>query len=223
LAARRALEKWCSTVKLRFWRRLNAADSADTIGRYAFTIPDEESTPMISDGMAARLSTQLNRELYSAYFYLGISAQAETMTLKGTAAWFMAKHNEELAHAMKLYGYLIDQDATIGLTEIAAPPAAVDGVVGMFERTLSHERGVTSAINDLVEHALSEKDHATNIFLQWYITEQIEEEATVNDILGRLRLFGDQGQGLMMIDNELAALAKQMAQAMAVGQSAVAQ
>jgi ferritin len=177
---------------------------------------------MISDGMAARLNTQLNRELYSAYFYLSLSAQAETMTLKGTAAWFMAKYNEEMVHAMKLYRYLIDQDASIALTEIAAPPTTVDGIVGMFERTLSHERGVTSAINDLVDHALSEKDHATNIFLQWYITEQIEEEATVKDILGRLRLFGDQGQGLMMIDNELAALAKQMAQATAAEQSAVA-
>jgi len=84
--------------------------------------------------------------------------------------------------------------------------------MAMFEDTLAHEREVTSAINALVDQALSEKDHATNIFLQWFVTEQIEEEATVNDILGRLRLFGDQGQGLLMIDNELAAAAKAMAQ-----------
>jgi ferritin len=174
---------------------------------------------MISKGMAARISAQINRELYSAYFYLGLSAQAETMNLKGTASWFMAKHNEEMTHAMKMYRYLIDQDATIALTEIAAPPAETDGVLGMFERTLAHEREVTSAINDLVDLALSEKDHATNIFLQWFVTEQIEEEATLSDILGRLRLFGDQGQGLLMIDNELAAVAKQMEQ-MAAAQSA---
>jgi ferritin len=175
---------------------------------------------MISNGMTARINAQVNREFYSAYFYLGLSAQAETMNLKGTAAWFMAKHNEEMAHAMKMYRYLADQCATVALTEIAAPPAETDGVLRMFERTLSHEREVTSAINDLVDHALSEKDHATNIFLQWFITEQIEEEATLNDILGRLRLFGDQGQGLLMIDNELAATAKQMGQAAATESAA---
>jgi ferritin len=175
---------------------------------------------MISNGTAARISTQINRELYSAYFYLGLSAQAETMSLKGAASWFMAKHNEELAHAMKMYRYVIDQAAPVVLTEIAAPPAEADGVVGMFERTLCHERTVTAAINGLVDHALAEKDHATNIFLQWFVTEQIEEEATLNDILGRLRLFGDQGQGLLMIDNELAALARRMGQAAATQSTA---
>ena len=137
------------------------------------------------------------------------------MNLKGIAAWFMAKQNEELTHGMLMYRYLIDQSATIALSAIAAPPADTEGVLTMFQRTLSHEREVTAAINDLVDQALSEKDHATHIFLHWFVTEQIEEESTLNDILGRLRLFGDQGQGLLMIDNELAALAKQMTQAAA--------
>jgi ferritin len=170
---------------------------------------------MISNNMAARISAQLNRELYSAYFYLGLSAQAEAMSLKGTAVWFLAKHTEEMTHGMKMYRYLIDQGAPIALTQIAAPPGEPEGVLPMFERTLDHEREVTAGINDLVDQALSEKDHATNIFLQWFVTEQIEEEATLNDILGRLRRFGDQGQGLLMIDNELAALATQIAQAAA--------
>lgn len=176
---------------------------------------------MISNDMAARISTQINGELYSGYLYLGLSAQAETMNLKGTASWFMAKYSEELAHAMKMYRYLIDQGATIEFGPIAAPPGETEGVTAMFERTLAHEREVTTAINDLVDHALSEKDHATSIFLQWFVTEQIEEEATLNDILGRLRLFGDQGQGLLLIDNELAALAAKMSQA-ATTQSAAA-
>jgi ferritin len=175
----------------------------------------QEPDPMISNSMAAQINAQLNRELYSAYFYLGLSAQAEAMNLKGTAAWFMAKYSEELTHGMKMYHYLIDQDAAIGLGEIAAPPSETEGVLAMFQRTLAHEREVTAAINDLVDHALSERDHATQIFLQWFVTEQIEEEATLNDILGRLKLFGDQGQGLLMIDNELAALAKQIAAAAA--------
>lgn len=170
---------------------------------------------MISTAMAARMNAQINRELYSAYFYLGLSAQAEAANLKGTAAWFMAKHSEEMTHSLKMYRYLIDQDAAVRLSAVAAPPEEAADVLDMFERTLAHEREVTAAINDLVDHALSEKDHATNVFLQWFVTEQIEEEATVNDILGRLRLFGDQGQALLMIDNELAAVAKQMNQAVA--------
>jgi len=170
---------------------------------------------MISQAMAAQINEQINRELYSAYLYLGLSAQAESMSLRGTAAWFMAKHDEELAHAHKMYRYLIDQDAEVGFREISAPAAVDKSVLPMFEATLAHEREVTRRVNDLVDHALSEKDHATNVFLQWFVTEQIEEEATVNDILGRLRLFGDQGQGLLMIDNELAATAAKMAAAAA--------
>jgi ferritin len=166
---------------------------------------------MISDAMRTRMNEQINRELYSAYLYLSLSAHAERVNLKGTAAWFMAKHGEEMAHALKMYRYLLDQDAAVELSSVSAPPASPDGVMAMFEGTLAHEREVTAAIHGLVDQALSEKDHATNIFLQWFVTEQIEEEATVNDIIGRLRLFGDQGQGLLMIDNELGAAAKTMA------------
>jgi ferritin len=165
---------------------------------------------MISNDMAALIGAQINRELYSAYLYLGLSAQTESMNLKGTAAWFLAKHGEEMAHALKMYRYLVDQDATLILTAVPAPESVADGVLPIFERTLEHERKVTRAINDMVDHALTEKDHATSIFLQWFVTEQIEEEATVNDIIGRLRRFGDQGHCLLMIDNELAALAGQM-------------
>jgi ferritin len=172
---------------------------------------------MISNDMTTSLNAQINREMFSAYFYLGLSAQAEAANLKGTASWFFAKHGEEMAHALKIYHYLVDQDAEVRLSEIAAPPAGSASVMNMFEQTLVHERGVTRAINELVDAALQEKDHATNVFLQWFITEQIEEEANVNDILGRLRLFGDQGQGLLMIDNELADLAKRMSQGPAAG------
>lgn len=175
---------------------------------------------MISDKMAKHINAQINRELYSAYFYLGLSAQAEVGDLKGTAAWFRAKHGEEMTHALKMYRYLLDQEARVRLTEVGAPPEDVDNILAMFEYTLRHEREVTAAINDLVDLALSEKDHATNVFLQWFVTEQIEEEATVNDILGRLRRFGDTGEGLLMIDNELAAAATKMAAATAAGAAA---
>ncbi len=165
---------------------------------------------MISTAMTSLINAQINRELFSSYFYLNLSAQAESSNLKGTAAWFMAKHHEEMAHAHKMYQYLIEQDATVQLSEVSAPPSNIEGVVNMFASTLEHERTVTSAINSIVDHALSEKDHATNVFFQWFVTEQIEEEATVKDIIGRLEVFGDQGQALLLIDNELADLAGRM-------------
>ncbi|HYN77355.1 MAG TPA: ferritin [Lamprocystis sp. (in: g-proteobacteria)] len=165
---------------------------------------------MISNEMAALINAQINREFYSAYLYLGLSAQTEAMNLKGTAAWFMGKHREEMTHALKMYRYLIDQDASVTLGAVPAPEPVNDGVMRIFESTLEHEREVTRAINNITDHALAEKDHATNIFLQWFVTEQIEEEATVKDIIGRLRLFGDQGYGLLMIDSELGGISKQM-------------
>ncbi len=177
---------------------------------------------MISNDMAALIGAQINRELYSAYLYLGLSAQSESMHLRGTAAWFLAKHGEEMVHALKMYRYLIDQDAPVALNAVPAPETVGEGVLRLFERTLEHERKVTGAINDMVDHALSQKDHATNIFLQWFVTEQIEEEATVSDIIGRLRLFGDQGQALLTIDNELAALAQKLGKTASVAASTAA-
>ena len=177
---------------------------------------------MISNDMAARMSAQVNMELYSAYFYLAFSSQAESGSLRGASDWFMAKYYEEQAHAMKMYRYLKDQDATVELQPVAAPPADDLTVLQMLEATLTHEREVTTAIHGLVDYALAEKDHATNIFLQWFVTEQIEEEATVGEVLGRLRLFGEKPEGLLMLDNELGGMAAAMAQAGATGPTVAA-
>ena len=165
---------------------------------------------MISATMAEQLNHQINRELYSAYLYLGLSAQATAANLRGATAWFMAKYNEEMAHSLKMYHYLIDQDVPIQLQEIAAPPGESRTILEMFQQTLAHEQEVTAAIHALVDLAVQERDHATNVFLNWFVTEQIEEEATVKEIIGRLKLFGDHGQGLLLIDNELATAAQQM-------------
>lgn len=174
---------------------------------------------MISQTMASQLAQQFNMELYSSYFYLALSSRAETDNLKGISDWFMAKHFEEQAHAMKMYHYLKDQDVDLQLQPVAAPPADPLSALQMLEATLAHEREVTQSINDLVDQALTERDHATNIFLQWFVTEQIEEEATVNEILGRMRLFGERPEGLMMIDKELSAIAATLVQAGASGPS----
>ena len=171
---------------------------------------------MISNTIAQKLNGQINKEFYSAYFYMSMSAHSQSENLRGVAAWFMAKYEEEMAHAMKLYRYLHDQGARVELEAVDKPPSEYAGVLDMFEKTLAHEQEVTAAFNQLVDAALSEKDHATNIFLHWFVTEQIEEEATVNDIIGRVKLVGERGEGLYLIDNELAGVAKQLAQSAAV-------
>ncbi len=162
---------------------------------------------MIPAPVTAAFNEQLNREMYSSYFYLALSAYGESLGLRGIAKWFMVKHQEELTHAMKFYRYLVGQEATVVLREIAAPPARFGGVVDAFEQTLAHERQVTRSIHGLVDVAREHRDHASDIFLHWFVTEQIEEEAVVSDILSRLRLVGDGGEGLYLMDKELEQMA----------------
>ncbi len=170
---------------------------------------------MLKPTITEQINAQLNREFFSAYFYLSLSAAAESAGFKGAAAWFMAKHREENQHAMKLYRYLQDHDAAVVLGAIADPSGEYAGLLDMFEQTLQHERGVTEAINDLVDAALTARDHATHIFLHWFVTEQTEEEATVSDIIAQLKLVGERGEGLYLIDKELADVAATMNQALA--------
>ena len=162
---------------------------------------------MIKPQIAEQLNVQLNRELFSAYFYLNLCTAAESAGFKGAARWFMAKYREETEHAMKIYRYLLDHGAKVIMESIAKPHGEYDNLLAMFEATLQHEQSVTESINDLVDSALTLKDHATYIFLQWFVTEQTEEEATVNDVISQLKLVGLRGEGLYMIDKELAALA----------------
>jgi ferritin len=158
---------------------------------------------MIKSEVAEAFNQQINREFYSAYFYLAMSAHSESLGLRGVASWFKTKFEEELAHALKIYRYVIDQGAEVILLPVPRPPAQFSGVLDMFEKTLAHEQGVTRYINDLMDVAQSERDYASQVFLHWFVTEQIEEEAVVNDILCRLRLVGERGEGLFLIDNEL--------------------
>ena len=162
---------------------------------------------MIGKKIAKELNKQLNREFYSAYFYLSMSAYSDFLGLKGCANWFMMKNHEETQHAMKIYKYILDQGAQIHLLPVEQPPSAFESSLAMFEGTLEHEQGVTKNINDLMDTAVSEKDHATQIFLHWFVTEQIEEEATVSEIIHKIKLVGNKGDGLFMIDNQLGQLA----------------
>jgi len=160
---------------------------------------------MLSDKMQEALNTQLNKEMYSAYLYMAMSAYSSYTGLKGFANWFMVQYQEEMLHAMKIYSYINDQGGQVKLAAIEQPATEFESPLDMFEKTLAHEKFITKSINELVDLAIVEKDHATNIFLQWYVTEQIEEEGNDNEIIARLKLVGEDGNGLLMVDKELAA------------------
>ena len=160
---------------------------------------------MLSEKMTDALNNQLNKEIYSAYLYMSMSAYSSYSGLKGFANWFMVQYQEEMAHAMKIYEYIDSQGQQVKLLAINQPPTEFESPLDMFGKTLKHERFVTKSINDLVDLAILEKDHATNIFLQWFVTEQIEEEGNDNEIISRLKLAGEDGNGLLMIDKELLA------------------
>ncbi len=158
---------------------------------------------MISKKMEERLNQHLNAEFYSAYLYLSISGYCKRKSMNGFANWFYVQFQEELSHALKFYNYINDQGGTLTLLPLEQPPTTFSSLIEVFEKSLAHEKHVTTLLNDLSSFSLTEKDHATNIFLQWFITEQIEEEDSVTDILESVKLVKDSGQGLLMLDREL--------------------
>lgn len=158
---------------------------------------------MLSKKMVDALNGQINKEMYSAYLYMAMSAYSDHKGLKGFANWFYVQYQEEMEHAMRIYYYIQDQGGKVKLMAIEQPPTEFGTPLEMFQKTLEHEKFVTKSINDLVDLAGAEKDHATQIFLQWFVTEQIEEESNDNEIIDKLNLAGQEGNGLFMIDKEL--------------------
>jgi len=158
---------------------------------------------MISTKMSDALNKHMNLELYSAHLYLSMSSCTNEMGLKGAANWFMVQYREEMVHFMKFYTYLLDLGINITLLGSKAVPNSYKSLLEMFEKTLEHEQLITGCINDLSELAVKEKDHATQIFLQWFVTEQIEEENNDRDLIAKLKLVGDNGHGILMIDAEM--------------------
>jgi ferritin len=159
---------------------------------------------MIDKKMTKALNEQINREMYSAYLYMSMSGYSSKIGLKGFANWFMVQYHEEMYHAMKLYEYVQRQGEDVKLETIKAPPAKFASALDMFTQTLTHEQYITKSINELMELAISKKDHATQIFLEWYVIEQVEEEENDNDIIAQLKLIGDNAHALLMLDRELA-------------------
>lgn len=158
---------------------------------------------MLHQEMTQALNKQINREMYSAYLYLSMSNYSSKIGLKGFANWFIVQYHEEMYHSMKIYSYIQSQGEDVELGAIDAPPAEFDTPLNLFTQTLSHEQYITTSINELMDLAIKQKDHATQIFLEWYITEQVEEEENDNDIIAQLKLIGDNPHALLMLDREL--------------------
>ncbi len=158
---------------------------------------------MLSERMMKSLNKQLNAELYSAYLYLSMAAYFESKNLKGFANWMRVQAQEELTHAMKFFDYINERGGRVYLEAIEKPPTEWKSPLDVFEATYEHEVKVTSMINDLVNMAMEEKDHATYNMLQWFVAEQVEEEASADEIRQQLRMIKEDGRGIMMLDREL--------------------
>ncbi len=158
---------------------------------------------MLSEKMEQALNDQVNAEMYSAYLYLAMSAYFEDQNLSGFANWMYVQAQEEMTHAMKIYNYVFDRGGRIKLKAIDTPPSEWDDPVKVVEEVYGHEQKVTKMIHDLVDLARSENDHGTDNMLQWFVAEQVEEEANADELLQKLKLIGGKGHGLLMIDKEL--------------------
>ncbi len=159
---------------------------------------------MLTKKMESALNTQINEEFWAAYLYLSMSAYFTAEGLPGFANWMHVQAKEEVTHAMKIYNYVLERDGKVTLEPIKAVATSWDSPVAVFEASLGHEQKVTAMINKLVEVATEEKDHATKSMLQWFINEQVEEEANAKGIIDSLKLVGDNGYGLYSIDKDLA-------------------
>lgn len=159
---------------------------------------------MLSPRMEKAINDQINAEFYSAYFYLSMVAHFEAISLVGFANWMRIQVQEEMSHGMKMYDFVLQRGGRVILQGIAQPPAVWDSSLAVFRDVLAHEQKVTGLINNLANIAQDERDHATTIFLQWFVTEQVEEEDSAKAVVDKLTLIGNDANGLFMLDQELA-------------------
>jgi ferritin len=158
---------------------------------------------MLTPSMQSALNAQLNAEYYSSYLYLSMAAYCEEINLKGFANWFRVQVQEEMMHTMKFFEFIISRRGKVELTAIGGPPVKWEHPLAIFEASFEHEKGVSQRINKLADLAVKESDHATHAFLEWFLTEQVEEEASVDQVVQQLRLNNNNPAGLFMLDREL--------------------
>ena len=159
----------------------------------------------LSKKMQDALNEQIKEEMASAYIYLSMAAYCESINLSGFARWMQAQSNEEMEHAMKFYGYINERGGRVVFEALEQPPVEFAGPVDVFEKTLAHEQYITGRIHKLYALATEEKDYASLGILQWFVDEQVEEESTAAEILEVLKMVGDKGQALFMLDKQLGA------------------
>lgn len=158
---------------------------------------------MISKKMEQALNEQINAEFYSSYLYLSMAAWFESENFPGFAAWMRVQTREENGHAMKLFEFLNERRGRIVLKAIKEPAREWNSPLAAFEAAFEHEQYITGRINDLVNLAAAEKDHATAAFLQWFVNEQVEEESSVDSIVQKLKMAKDAPGALFMMDHIL--------------------
>lgn len=159
---------------------------------------------MLSDNIRAALNKQANHEYFSSYLYLSMSAYFQSVNLNGFAHWMRVQAQEELVHAMKVYDFINERDGRVILETIQGPPTEWASPLEAFQEAYKHEQLMSRLINELTTLAIEEKDHATNVFLQWFVNEQVEEESNVNNVVKTLSLIGEASEGLFFYDRELA-------------------
>jgi ferritin len=158
---------------------------------------------MLKEKVLKAINQQINNEYYSAYLYLSMSAWFQGKGLQGFSNWMYIQYQEELTHGNKFFKYVHERGSQVVLKAINQVDTDFESVLAVFEKTLEHEQFVTASINNIMDVAIAESDHATVSFLKWFIDEQVEEEANVNELLDVLRLINSEGNGLFMLDREL--------------------
>ena len=158
---------------------------------------------MISDNISKALNEQISNELNSAYSYLAMSAHFAARNLNGFAHWFRVQYDEERTHALRIFDHILDRGGEVSLSVACKPQCSWGTPTEAFAAALAEERRIARSIDELMELAIGEKDHATRILLDWFVTEQVEEERTTSEIVDQLRMVGDSDIGLFMIDERL--------------------
>ena len=163
---------------------------------------------MFSKAIHDVMNKQINHELFSSYLYLSMAAHFEKEGLPGFAKWMIAQSDEEREHAMKFYEYIYDRGGSVVLEAIAKPQAEFKKPLDVMMQVLEHERKVTALITSIYELALKENDYPSQVMLQWFVTEQVEEEKAAAQVIDRLKKVGDAPSMLLMLDAQMGARAK---------------
>jgi ferritin len=166
-------------------------------------VEGREEDTVLGKAVEDAMNEQIRNELFSAYQYLSMAAYCESENLPGFAQWMRAQAREETEHAMKFYDFILDRNGRVVLQRIDRPLVEFGSPLEVFEKALEHERRVTAMINDLYGLAARENDYASQTFLQWFVTEQVEEEKNAGDVVETLRMIGDKSEALFLLDWEL--------------------